>query len=182
MYGTTKQSINLFQFPNTLVGDATVTCILQCVITWMAELVLVNQDLKHGRVQPLGGLTEPKARPMRWFLFLDRGEATCDGGGAQHWLRFLYSQVLRAVMIGILSFGILIGPVIGFLELVGTHEGGDWTFTGSLHPSLHDWKPMIFKAILGATLGLFTTPLFALFWMARCGWALVNNERHYGER
>ncbi|KAK6084389.1 hypothetical protein SCUP234_01810 [Seiridium cupressi] len=181
MYGTTKDAINLFQFPNTLVGDATVTIIVQCIMTWLIELALVNQDLKHGRVQPVGSIEEPKNRLARWFMFLDRSEAKFEGGCLAHWMVFLFSQVLRAFIVAVISFAIFIGPTIGFLILVGTREGGDWTYTGTVRPSLHDWKPMIFKAILGAALGLVTTPLFALFWLVRCGWALVRNEEHYGE-
>lgn len=182
MYGTTKQSINLFQFPNTLVGDATVTIILQCVITWLVELAIVNQDLKHGRVQPVGSIEEPKNRLLRRYLFLDRERAKYEGGCLAHWAAFLFSQVLRAFIIAVLSFAILIGPTIGFLILVGHHNGGDWTYHGGeLTPSQDNYIPMIFKGVLGAALGLYTTPIFALFWMVRCGWALVRNEKHYGE-
>ncbi|KAI1847535.1 hypothetical protein JX265_000786 [Neoarthrinium moseri] len=181
MYGTTKQAINLFQFPNTLVGDATVTIILQCIITWLIELILVNQDLRNGRIQPVGRFAEPSNRLVRWFLFLDRSDAKYEGGCLAHWLVFLFSQVLRGFLVAVVSFALFIGPVIGFLILVGTPNGGDWTYTGAVKPSLEDWKPMIFKAILGASLGLLTTPLYALFWMVRCGWALIRNEKHYGE-
>jgi hypothetical protein len=181
MYGTTKQAINLFQFPNTLVGDATVTIILQCIITWLAELVLVNQDLKHGRIRSVGGISEPGSRFLRWFMFLDRSQAKFEGGCLAHWAVFLFSQVLRAFIIGVISFTVLIGPTIGFLILVGKPNGGDWTYNGTVHPSLDTWVPMIFKGILGAALGLLTTPIFALFWLVRCGWALIRNEKHYGE-
>ncbi|KAF3018554.1 hypothetical protein E8E14_012610 [Neopestalotiopsis sp. 37M] len=186
MYGTTKQSINLFQFPNTLVGDATVTIILQCVITWLAELALVNQDLRNARVQAIGSLAEPKNRLVRWFMFLDRaaeddGSSKYEGGCLAHWMVFLFSQVLRALLVAVVTFALFIGPTIGFMTLVGTRNGGDWTYVGTVHPSLATWVPMMFKGILGASVGLVTTPLFAAFWMVRCGWALIRNEKHYGE-
>ncbi|KAF7542066.1 hypothetical protein G7054_g57 [Neopestalotiopsis clavispora] len=186
MYGTTKQSINLFQFPNTLVGDATVTIILQCVITWLAELALVNQDLRNARVQAIGSLAEPKNRLVRWFMFLDRaaeddGSNKYEGGCLAHWMVFLFSQVLRALLVAVVTFALFIGPTIGFMTLVGTRNGGDWTYVGTVHPSLETWVPMMFKGILGASVGLLTTPLFAAFWMVRCGWALIRNEKHYGE-
>ncbi|KAH8666847.1 hypothetical protein BX600DRAFT_462666 [Xylariales sp. PMI_506] len=182
MYGTTKQSINLFQFPNTLVGDATVTIILQCIITWMIELILVNQDLRKGRIQSIGTVSEPKNAAVRWFMFMDRGEETCKRGSFKHWVLFLYSQILRGFMISVVCFALLIGPVIGFLILVGKKEGGDWTYISTIEPSLATWKPQIFKAILGAVSGILTTPLYALFWLTRCGWALKNHEKHYGEQ
>lgn len=183
MYGTTKEAINLFQFPNTLVGDATVTIIIQCIVTWLIELVLVNGDLKHGRIQAVGSVPEPKNRLIRWFMFLDRNDAKYNGGCLAHWMVFLYSQVLRAFIIAVISFAVFIGPTIGFLILVGTRNGGDWTYTGGVKPTPHleNWKPMVFKGILGASVALVTTPLFALFWMVRSGWALLRNERHYGE-
>lgn len=181
MYGTTKQAINLFQFPNTLVGDATVTIILQCIITWLAELALVNQDLKHSRVQAIGSFGEPGNRLVRWFMFLDRSDAKYEGGCLAHWMVFLFSQVLRAFLVAVVTFALFIGPTIGFMTLVGTRNGGDWTYVGTVHPSLEGWVPMMFKGVLGASVGLLTTPLFAMFWLVRCGWALIRNETHYGE-
>ncbi|KAH6647364.1 hypothetical protein BKA67DRAFT_385100 [Truncatella angustata] len=182
MYGTTKQAINLFQFPNTLVGDATVTVILQCIITWLIELALVNQDLKHGRIQSVGSIREPNSRLARWFMFLDRTDPDYEGGFLAHWVVFLFSQVLRAFLIAVITFAIFIGPTIGLLIVVGTRNGGDWTYTGGVtpKPNLENWKPMMFKAILGTAVGLLTTPIFALFWMVRCGWALIRNENRYG--
>lgn len=182
MYGTTDKPITLFQFPNTLIGDATLTIILQCIITWMIELILVNQDLKHGRIQPVGSIEEPKNRMLRWYMFLDREKAKYEGGCFAHWLVFLVSQALRGFIVAVMSVAFLIGPIIGLMILVGTPYGGDWVYAGGeLTPSHGNYIPMIFKGILGATLALYTTPLFALFWMTRCGWALVRNESHYGE-
>jgi hypothetical protein len=181
MYGTTKEAINLFQFPNTLVGDAVVTIILQCILTWMIELLLVNRDLRAGKVQPVGSIREPRSSLLRWYLFLDRSAAADDAGGVAHWVQFLISQVLRAFVIAVISVAVLIGPCIGFLMLVGTRSGGDWTFIATIHPSISGWKVQIFKGILGAVLGLLTTPAFALFWLTRCGWALKNYEKRYGQ-
>ncbi|KAI0133773.1 hypothetical protein BJ170DRAFT_590782 [Xylariales sp. AK1849] len=181
MYGTTADSVNLFKFPNTLVGDTAVTIILQCIITWLIELMLVNHDLRKGGIASIRAIGEPKCRFMRWFAFIDRGEETYTESRFAHWMRFLASQVVRAFLIAVVSFVILIGPCIGILISVGKPNGKDWEYDHALPPSIEDWKPPIFKAVLGAVLGLFTTPLFALFWMMRCGWALPKNEKHYGE-
>ncbi|KAI0155335.1 hypothetical protein GGR57DRAFT_464854 [Xylariaceae sp. FL1272] len=182
LYATTKESIHLFQFPNPLLGDAVVTIILQCIITWLIELILVNLDLKNGAIQPVGGYSEPSNPLVRWFLFLDRDNAQPRRHLVFRWIEFVFWQAFRGFIVSVISFALFVGPVIGFLALVGTPSGKDWVYTAALRPGVENWKPMIFKAILGASLGLLTTPLYALFWMMRCGWALVNNGKNYGEK
>ncbi|KAI1323009.1 hypothetical protein F5Y16DRAFT_384908 [Xylariaceae sp. FL0255] len=181
-YGTTKQSIHLFEFPNPLVGDAAVTVILQCIITWLIEVIIVNQDLKNGNIRPVGWIQEPQNRYLRWFWFLGRNDAGIDRGFLLSWVCFLFAQALRAFMTSIIAFAVFIGPVIGLLKLGGTPSGADWIYPGGLKPSLETWKPEIFKAILGASLGFVITPPYALFWLSRCGWALKANEVNYGQK
>ncbi|KAI1499939.1 hypothetical protein F5X99DRAFT_263587 [Biscogniauxia marginata] len=167
--------IRLFQFPNTLAGDAAVTVIIQCLITWHIELLIVNRDLKKGGVQPIGFLPEPKWSWLRWFMFLDREEQTHPVRSFVHWLLFLWSQIIRALLVAVVVFPFIWGPSLGFLVLVGRKSQGDWWYEKV-------WIPEIFKLVQGAVLGLLTTPLMVMFWLARCGWALRNNEAHYGER
>ncbi|KAI1092042.1 hypothetical protein F5B19DRAFT_238178 [Rostrohypoxylon terebratum] len=167
--------IRLWLFPNTLAGDAAVTIIIQCIITWHIELFLVNRDLRKGGVHPIGFIPEPKNRLMRWFMFLDRPEETHVVRSFVHWLSFLRSQMIRSLIIAVVCFPIIWGPSIGFLVLSGTWGGDDWYYD-------RVWAPQVFKLIQGGVLGLLTTPPMVIFWLTRCGWALKNNEERYGER
>jgi len=173
MYTTTPLPIRLFQLPNTLAGDAAVTMILQSIITWLVELVLVNRDLARGGVAPIGFLRQPAWRVARWFMFLDRdgnAEGAEAGSGTwTHWARFLMSQVVRAMVVAVVAFVVLWGPAVGILTAVGVSNGGDWDFEKT-------WTPQIFKLVLGGVLGLLQTPAFAAFWLVRAGWALSTNE------
>lgn len=210
-----KHPIRLFQFPNTLAGDATVTIFIQCVITWFIELILVNRDLRSGHIQPIGFIKEPSNAIVRWFLLLDRhppaatddAEAANGADGAngnsdddlrrplsaphdencrceqhseqyeigswKHWFVFLVSQLIRALLIGVLMWFLLWPISIGILTAVGDKRAdGDWWFDAS------SWAPPIFKLVFGGVLALITTPPFAAFWLVRCGWAVQANERH----
>ncbi|KAI1370388.1 hypothetical protein F4677DRAFT_365413 [Hypoxylon crocopeplum] len=178
MYATqdvATRPIRLFLFPNTLAGDSAVTVIIQCLITWHIELFLVNRDLRKGGVHPIGFIPEPKGRFLRWFMFLDRPEDTHEVRSFVHWLSFLRSQILRALLIAVAFFPLIWGPSIGFLILSGKWQGDDWYYDKV-------WAPQVFKLIQGGVLGLLTTPPMVLFWLTRCGWALKNNEERYGER
>ena len=204
---TEKSPIRVFEFPNTLAGDATVTIFIQCVMTWFIELVLVNRDLRSGHIQPIGFIREPHNALLRWFLLLDRQPSTaatpaegssdddhtrplsaphdpenchCEQhseqyeiGSWKHWAVFLVSQLIRALMVGVLMWFLMWGPSIGILIAVGDKRGNDWWFDGS------SWAPPVFKLIFGGVLGLLTSPPFAAFWLVRCGWALQANQRHY---
>ncbi|KAH7203074.1 uncharacterized protein BKA55DRAFT_668961 [Fusarium redolens] len=55
---TVKNPIRLFQLPNTLSGDAAVTIIVQCILTWFVEMGLVSYDLSKRSVQPIGFIQE----------------------------------------------------------------------------------------------------------------------------
>lgn len=168
MYTTTDDPIRLFEFPNTLAGDTTVTILLQCVVTWLLEMLLVNSDLRRGKVQPIGFISEPAPtshRALRWFLLLDLPK-TLRHREHSAWRQFLYrgpTQVLRALLVGVVCFVLFFGPCVGVLTAVGVKEGGDWVFASR-------WAPEVFKLVLGGLLGLVTTPAFAVFWMAKCGW------------
>lgn len=167
--------IRLFELPNTLAGDAAVTIIVQCIITWLVELVLVNHDLRGGHVHPIGFIPEPSSPLIRWFLFLDNQDAEAGGKPIIERSRlargalFLFSQALRAFIVAVLSFCLLWGPSVGILTAVGTRRGGDWFFE-------QKWAPQIFKLVLGGVLGLLVTPPFAMFWLVRCGWTLQRGE------
>lgn len=172
-----KNPIRLFELPNTLAGDAAVTIIVQCIITWLIELMLVNYDLKGGHVHPIGFIPEPANPLVRWFLFLDPDHSPPDPDAPKPVERgrlasgafFIFSQALRGFVVAVLSFCLLWGPSVGILTAVGTKRGGDWYFQ-------QKWAPQIFKLVLGGVLGLLVTPPFAMIWLVKCGWTLQAQE------
>jgi Protein of unknown function (DUF2456) len=160
-----KNPIRLFELPNTLAGDATVTIMVQCVVTWLIELILVSNDLRTGSVQAIGFIEEPTNWFLRWYMLLDDHElsGTPSRPRPVKWLVFLFKHVLRALMIGVISWCLLWGPSVGILTAVGEKRGGDWYFQKT-------WAPQIFKGILGGVLGLISTPPMAALWVVRAGW------------
>ncbi|KAI0185589.1 hypothetical protein EV127DRAFT_196460 [Xylaria flabelliformis] len=169
--GTKDSPIRLFQFPNTLAGDTAVTIFIQFLTTWVIEAVLVNFDLRKGGVQPIGFIPQPQWRYLRWFMFLDRPEQTNEVRSIKHWLWFLFSQILRSLILAVIFFPFIFGISVGLLTLVGRKQGDwDWYFPPK-------WAPEIFKLVQGAVLGLLFTPPMVIFWLARCGWALQDTER-----
>ncbi|KAI1419077.1 hypothetical protein F5Y12DRAFT_779733 [Xylaria sp. FL1777] len=167
--GTVDSPIRLFQFPNTLAGDTAVTIFIQFLTTWVIESILVNYDLRKGGVQPIGFIPEPKWRYLRWFLLLDRREQTFKVRSVKHWLWFLFSQVVRSLILAVVFFPVIFGVSVGLLTLVGHYHNGDWYYPAK-------WAPELFKLVQGAVLGLLFTPLMVIFWLARCGWALQSTD------
>lgn len=170
--GSNASPIRLFKFPNTLAGDTAVTTFIQFLTTWVAESILVNYDLRKGGVQPIGFIPEPRWKYVRWYMFLDRREQTHEVSSFKHWLRFLYSQVIRSLILAVLFFPFIFGASLGFLTLVGRHRHNDWDWYYDA-----TWAPELFKLVQGALLGLLFTPVMVMFWMTRCGWALLSMER-----
>ncbi|ROT43785.1 hypothetical protein SODALDRAFT_348419 [Sodiomyces alkalinus F11] len=183
MYTTqdlSRNPIRLFQLPNTLAGDAAVTIIIQCIITWLIERVFVRHDLHNGGVKPIGFVAEPKGRFPRWFMLLneDNNNNTHHDTGPRrnkvrtalaNAARFVATQAPRAAAFILASF-VLFWPVsVGVLTTIGRKSGGDWVFDDR-------WAPQIFKAVLGGALALLTTPLMAAFWMVRDGWLLSRAQ------
>lgn len=78
-------------------------------------------------------------------------------------LRYVFAQILRALLVGVFLGALLIGPTVGILIALGVKEGGDWVYASR-------WTPEIFKLILGGVLALLTSPFFAMYWMIKCGW------------
>ncbi|KAI0407146.1 hypothetical protein F4802DRAFT_41150 [Xylaria palmicola] len=165
--GTEKSPIRLFQFPNTLAGDTAVTIFVQFLVTWIIESIVVNYDLKKGAVQPIGFIPEPRWWCLRWFMFLDRRKQTHEVGSIKHWCLFLFSQVIRSLILAVAFFPLIFGVSIGLLTIVGKRTHGDWDWYYS--PT---WGPEIFKLVQGAVLGLLFTPPMVMFWLTRCGWVL----------
>ncbi|KAI2628220.1 hypothetical protein GGS21DRAFT_248154 [Xylaria nigripes] len=173
--GTGDNPIRLFQFPNTLAGDAAVTVLIQFGVTWLIEMFRVNLDLRNGVVQPFGFIPEPQWQFFRWYMFLDRQEQTDEIGSFMHWLRFIFSQIIRVLILVAVSFPFIFGTSVGILTVIGNKHDGDWDWYFSA-----TWAPEIFKLVQGAALGLLFTPFMASFWLVRCGWALQGIERQPG--
>ena len=173
---TATKPIRLWELPNTLAGDAAVTIVIQCLMTWFIELGLVRRDLRTGGVHPIGFVAEPVGRLGQWWFLLPDQELTEDGArGLRSWAIFLFSQVVRALMAATVSFCVLWGPAVGILTAVGHKRGGDWFFEKI-------WAPQVFKLVFGGVLGLLTTPLFAMFWLVKAGWAVDHGERQIEAR
>ncbi len=172
MYTTqdiTVHPIRLFQLPNTLAGDAAVTIIVQNIVTWLIEMIIVTGDLRHGKLAPIGFIEPPKNRLLRWFMFLDGQESAATPGAVRHWPIFLLSQALRGFLFAVAGFILTWGPSVGILTAVGTRSGGDWVFEKK-------WAPEVFKLILGGVLALLGTPPMAFFWMLRAGWPVDETQ------
>lgn len=155
---TDKNPIRLFQMPNTLAGDAAVTIIIQCILTWFVEWGLVAYDLSNRSVQPIGFVAEPSRPLLRWLFFLDERHQPSTR------LANVAMQALRGFMLCVPTF-LLLWPIsVGILTAVGVKNGqGDYDFDAK-------WTPQFFKFVLGGVLGLLTTPLMAIFWLLKAGW------------
>ncbi|KLP06893.1 uncharacterized protein FFB20_01523 [Fusarium fujikuroi] len=176
---TIKNPIRLFQLPNTLSGDAAVTIIVQCILTWFVEMGLVSYDLSKRSVQPIGFVAEPSHQWLRWLFFLppasDPSDSEVEEKEPQRKptvppvLTATVQGALRGFILAVVGFFILWPLSVGVLTTVGERDGGDWRYKDR-------WAPQAFKAILGGVLGLLTTPLMALFWLIKAGWE-GNDER-----
>jgi len=161
---TTLHPIRLFRLPNTLAGDAAVTIIVQSLITWLIELLLVRRDLASGGVSPVGFLPRPTSPWLRRVFFLDE-----FAPGNDNWLVFLVGNLVRAFATAVVGF-VLLWPVsVGVLTAFGRREGGDWVYEDR-------WTPQVFKLVLGGVWGLVQTPVYAGFWLVREGWVLQGGE------
>ncbi|KAF5021719.1 hypothetical protein F66182_6246 [Fusarium sp. NRRL 66182] len=179
---TAKNPIRLFQLPNTLSGDAAVTIIIQCILTWFVEMGLVSYDLSKRSVQPIGFIPEPSHKWLRWLFFLpsselsesevtsEKGHQKSDFSSA---LTTIVQGALRGFMFAVVSFVLLWPLSVGVLTTVGKQADGDWLYQDR-------WTPQAFKAILGGVLSLLTTPLMAMFWLIKAGWE--GNDKRCSSR
>lgn len=186
---TAKNPIRLFSFPNTLAGDAAVTIIIQCLLTWFVEWGLVAYDLSNRSVQPIGFLPLPTSPLARWFFFLPPAAAAEDPESASPSasgtgpsaapaptslaaattlsarLLLVIQQALRAMAICVPAFLVVWPVAVGAMTAAGRPLAN--------HDYLYDdrWAPQVFKLLLGGVLSLLTTPLMAMYWLVRAGWA-----------
>ncbi|KPM43284.1 hypothetical protein AK830_g3261 [Neonectria ditissima] len=159
---TVKSPIRLFQLPNTLAGDAAVTIIVQCILTWFVEKGLVAYDLSRRSVQPIGFIPKPTLPWQRRLFFLPASDTDIEDRPPSG-IAAIIQQALRGFLLAVVGFVLLWPAGVGILTALGEPAGGDYTYADR-------WTPQIFKLILGGVLGLLTTPLMAAFWLIKAGW------------
>ncbi|KAJ4863398.1 hypothetical protein T069G_04352 [Trichoderma breve] len=164
MYTRQSKPIRLWQLPNTFAGDAAVTIIIQCIITWFVELFILRYDLSQGAVQPIGFISQPTHPWLRFFFFLPKDPNAEIERKPRPWsLLEIIQQALRGFSFAVVSFFILWPIFMGALTAFGVKEGGDYYYHNK-------WVPQVFKLILGGVLGLLVTPWMAMFWLVKAGW------------
>ncbi|KAL7933091.1 hypothetical protein V8C35DRAFT_304894 [Trichoderma chlorosporum] len=164
MYTKQAKPIRLWQLPNTLAGDAAVTTIIQCIITWFVELFILRYDLSQGAIQPIGFIPQPTNPWLRLFFFLPQDPTVEIERQPRPWsLLEIIQQALRGFTFAVVSFLLLWPIFMGVLTAFGVKEGGDYYYQDK-------WVPQLFKLILGGVLGLLTTPWMAMFWLVKAGW------------
>ncbi|KAI1183422.1 hypothetical protein F5B17DRAFT_443440 [Nemania serpens] len=171
-YNNQAAGVHLFSFPNALAADCSFTLLAQFIVTWLVEVFVVNNDLRRGWVEPIGFLREPKGKFWRWYFLLDReNQMPHQVKGWWNWVRFIWSHVLRSVMLFLVFFPPTFGVTIGALTAVGTKTPyGDWNFSDT-------YAPQIYKLILGVVIGGIGTPLMSLYTIVRVGWVLKASKR-----
>ncbi|KAH8172398.1 hypothetical protein LIA77_06653 [Sarocladium implicatum] len=173
-----RAPIKLFALPNTLAGDAAVTIIVQCILTWFVELGLLRFDLRNKSVQPISFVPKPTRPLLRWLFYLPKSDGSGNDAGEEGRLlprtmswRAIAPEALRGFLLAIAGFLVLWPISVGALTAFGEK------LDGSLDYVYDDrYVPQGFKAVLGGLLGLFTTPLMALFWLIRAGWEAEGLE------
>ncbi|PNY29614.1 serine protease EDA2, partial [Tolypocladium capitatum] len=172
---TAKHPIRLFQLPNTLAGDAAVTIVVQCILTWFVEMGLVAHDLAQRSVQPIGCIDEPAHPWLRRLFFLPPGRETAIRRLRAASFGSVMQQALRGFALSVPAFLALWPAAVGILTAVGRRRGGDYVYSDR-------WTPQVFKLVLGGLLGLLTTPLMAVFWLVRAGWEAKHTSGAEGRR
>ncbi|KAI1424701.1 hypothetical protein F5Y12DRAFT_751287 [Xylaria sp. FL1777] len=166
-YNNQAAGVHLFSFPNALAADCSFTLLAQCIVTWLTQVFIVNNDLRRGWVDSIGFLRQPKGKFWRWYFLLDREDQMPHlVKGWWQWIRFIWSQVLRSLFLFLVFFPPTFGVSIGALTAVGTKTpGGDWNFPDT-------YTPQIYKVILAIVVGSTLTPLISLYTLVRVGWVL----------
>eukprot|EP00897_Mesotaenium_endlicherianum_P010540 jgi/Mesen1/9514/ME000637S08958 len=153
IYKSTRETITVFEMPTTLAGDAGVTIILQAILTWILHGLLVRLDVEQGRQAAMGGGGGGRA-PLEsgllgWWLGRGNFDFVSDGPGR---LRRVLATCGRALLFSALSLCLFWPLSVAFLC-------PEWCRAGAVKR----WPgPEIFKAVLGAALGLALTPVVTL--------------------
>ncbi|KAF9110300.1 hypothetical protein BGX27_006558 [Mortierella sp. AM989] len=151
MYKTSNQTVNLWSFPNTLAGDATVTVIIQQLLTYILDQLSVKGDVNKGLVAPLMMPKNANA-VIRWFVGLDSYKSE-QKMTTKEFVNFHGKRILVYIVVPWLIYW----PItMGILAGLRNHDVGE--DTRGIGGDFNNWPlPEIFKGIYGFTLGI-TTP------------------------
>ncbi|KAJ3018189.1 hypothetical protein HKX48_003051 [Thoreauomyces humboldtii] len=146
----------LWDFPNTLAGDAAVTVIIQNTLTWVIDGALTHNDVRKGTVKPLPGLNGPDA-PTWWgsrfpaFWTRSSLDLFVPGLAIADRLKAVANAFVRGLLFALLCLPL--AWVVG----VG--------ITAAIWPAFREneavigWRPIVFKAIYSGLVGALTTPI-----------------------
>ncbi|KAG5929857.1 hypothetical protein E4U60_007245 [Claviceps pazoutovae] len=156
-------TVCLFRLPKSLAGDAAMTIVIHCIITWFLKFHLVRNDLRHGIAQPIAfGDDELLNEDVCWLMFLspETGEAVEPVRmNSVKWIaRHLVRALVFASIVFLAFWPISLVPLI----LSGDRDETDFTYR-------RIWVPQIFKTTLGGLLGLLTSPIISMIWLLRAG-------------
>ncbi|KAF9360091.1 hypothetical protein BGX26_010528 [Mortierella sp. AD094] len=154
MYKTSNDPVHLWSFPNTLAGDATVTVIVQQLLTWILDQLSVRGDVKRGVVAPLR-MPKDANVVLRWFVGVDTPKFG-QKKTAKEFLIF-HGQRVFALILG--SWFVYWPIAIGVLSALRSNNIG--VDTRGVGGDFNNWPlPEIFKGVYGFALGM-TTPFVA---------------------
>jgi len=158
-----QHQIKVWDWPNTLGGDIIITTLLTGILTWIIASNLVMRDLRVG-VPLLGkmgslGIYSPEFRRGRFYNWFLRTEDLIrlpgKGNWKKHFLKFL-GLILRGIPFTIIWFIVFAPATLGVMMALeyGAHIRLWWV------------SAVVFKAIWGAGMGFFITPVVGLMAMA----------------
>lgn len=156
---------SVFRLPRPLALTAAVAIIAHCECLWLVKWAVVTSDVYKGAIQPIGFITEPAGRLVRWFMFLppQRGSKVDDAAVT------FCGNINRALLLTFCAM-MTVWPIsIGMLFAVaGPHtKFGDLDSGASI--------PRIYLLLLQTAMSILTLPAFTVFWLARCGWEANQN-------
>ncbi|KAI8817709.1 uncharacterized protein EV422DRAFT_540565 [Fimicolochytrium jonesii] len=153
----------LWNFPNTLAGDAAVTVLVQGTLTWVLDGALTWKDVRAGTVRPIveagvEGWRLPQSGLGAW---LTRPSLDLFGPGISGRARVqrIVNAFIRGFVFSLLclplAWGLGIGLGCAFWPAMRHNE------------DVMGWGPLIWKAVYTFFLGALTTPVTTLIAMAQ---------------
>ncbi|KAG5934327.1 hypothetical protein E4U59_006297 [Claviceps monticola] len=156
-------TVCLFKLPKSLAGDAAMTIVIHCIITWFLKFHLVRNDLRHGIAQPIAsGDGELLSEDVCWLMFLSQETGEAVEPVRMNSVKWIARHLVRALAFASMVF-LAFWPVsLVPLILLGDRDETDFSYH-------RIWVPQIFKTTLGGFLGLLTSPIISMIWLVRAG-------------